>query len=400
MSGLAPISQWCRVWRSSEISKLSSVASPPSLGTRSAAWVGAIIAEFGSQSSYNLKEVSAAATLSTSTFSAARAIAVWNGFDRFDELLKRHEMLAHRQRDEDRTLAAEQLIPLWYVLAGDKWQSRPPADARRLLEPFTRILNEPFGSTAVAPEALLHFATIVARERGARDRASRDGSRPARGCFRQIGSPLDVRPKSAATSAILGFSASLVDPGAPLLPELLRRYSQNFSAAAVGLGAFAGVWFPVRVLSEHGGLGRLISKQLLGPSDLFEKPTADISFDELLRWTGGTFNGPLQIRGLMLRTLFVELVAGVVVPIATLRNELPRSEAGATPTGVRQPSFELTPPADGGAANRKGAAAKASSSNASDELTRRIEALEKGFQEITKAMKAGMRSNSTRSGKK
>ena len=84
-----------------------------------------------------------------------------------------------------------------------------------------------------------------------------------------------------SSEALVGFAASLIDPGMAILPELLRKYSARFPLAPLWLGAFAGCWSSNRAFTDHGGLGRLIGKALLSESDLNEKPQCDISYDEI-----------------------------------------------------------------------------------------------------------------------
>jgi hypothetical protein len=200
----------------------------------------------------------------------------------------------------------------------------------------------------------------------------------------QLGARLLLGPKSPASNAILGFAASLVDPGAPILPELLRRYSDQLPSAALWLGAFAGMWFPVRALSEHAGLGRLIGKELLAQSDLFSKPRSDISFEELSRWTGGTFTGRTPLRGLLHRVLFVELVPGVAIPTPAVRGDSSRGESASSsnPQG-RQQAFQLTPPLEADGPARKVVKSGAESLRRDDILSR-LEKLEKIVAELSR----------------
>jgi len=146
-------------------------------------------------------------------------------------------------------------------------------------------------------------------------------------------------PRGGNADALIGFGASLIDPGAAVLPELLRRHHSTFPFAAIWAGAFAGIWSPVRVLSDHAGLGRLLAKQLAARHDLFEKPSADIAVEEFQRWTGGNLGSAFAIRGALPRNLTVELFPGVTVTIPALRDS-GRPDA-AIQGGVRQQSLDL-----------------------------------------------------------
>ena len=381
MIGLTPVSQWCRVWRASEFRNLDRVRPTPSLGARYAAWVGAIIAEYGSQSPSNLKEVSGAAALMTATYAAARATAVWNGFEHFDELGKRHEAVTLRHREAPGAVPIEELMPLWYVLAGPDWYARPPAEARAL-EPFSRLFDQLSDAKVLSQDSILDVAKQVAREFAAPEIAlcavGPQGQRVD--ALDKLGSRLLSGPRSPATSALMGLAASMIDPGTPVLPELLRRYSKALPAAAIWAGAFAGLWFPVRVLSEHSGFGRLIGKQLVATSDLHTKPRADVAFEEFSRWTGGSTAGRLQLRGLMLRSLFIELLPGVTVPIPNVRGDVSRTDhTSAAPP--KQQSLELSSSSRAEASVRSESSAPTRSLQ---DVASRLERLEKVVAEIVR----------------
>jgi hypothetical protein len=347
LPGFAPISQWCRIWRLSEFARLENLHETPTLGSRFGAWIGAIIGEFGSQSQSNLKEISAAATLSGASYCAARATAVWGTFDRFEEIHKRSELLAGRQRENARGISAEQMLPLWYVLAGEHWGGKPPAEARSL-QPLVDMVSSITGTTDRSQDEVVSHARILGQRLGLPEIGlCAIGPQSQRvEALDKLAERLLAGPRTPAINAMMGFGASLVDPGTPVLPELLKRYSQAAPAAAMWAGAFAGMWFPVRALSEHGGLGRLIGKSLLSQSDLFTKPSADVSFDELSRWTAGNFSVGVPLRGLFMRTWSVELIPGVVVPVPAARTDGGRVEVARADgaNGSKQQALELSSP--------------------------------------------------------
>lgn len=402
MVAFAPISQWCRVWRASELAHLNRIGDTPTLGRRMGAWVGAIIAEYGSQGTPNLKEVSGAAALTTPTYSAARALAVWGDFDRFDDLLKRHEATMTRHRDVGRPLTTEHLLPLWYVLAGARWQTKPSVDSRAL-DPIKQIIDYLDHETEIGQDQIADLAKRLGSQLGLpeihRCAVGPQGSRVE--ALDLLGGRLMSGPRSAATNAIMGFSASLIDPGTPVLPELLRRYSQVLPAAALWAGAFAGMWFPVRVLSEHAGFGRLIAKELLAQSDLFTKPAADISFDELSRWTGRGFEGRFPFRGLMLRSIFVEIFPGVTIPIPSSRSDALRQEAPiSSNAAVKQQALNLDSPGAAERAIRKSGREVAEQTPTMRSLLLRMDKLEKGLEDLMrKGSKSSSRTSASRAEK-
>jgi hypothetical protein len=154
-----------------------------------------------------------------------------------------------------------------------------------------------------------------------------------------IGERLASGPQSPAIDALLGLGASFVDPGATVSPELLRRHARQLPVAPVWQGVFAGAMTPLRVMTDQGGLGRLIAKSLLAPDDLQGRPTCDIAYEELIRWITPGRSLKLDLRGMSARTLTVELVAGVTCVFAygrldtvAMSNTTSKAEAARTPS--------------------------------------------------------------------
>lgn len=379
LPSFAPLSQWCRLWKLSDLQRIAGANERPNLGTRLlGGWIGIILVEASSEGA-NLKEVSGASAAASATYCAARAVSVWGNFGGFEELAERHAALGGRNREHAIDRFRSQLQPIWYVLAGPRWQAKPPVDARAL-EVIRSLVEELSSAEFLSQDDIGSVAATLARRFDlpdlARCASGTQGQRVE--ALDKLGTRLLEGPKSVASSAIMGFAASLVDPGAAVMPELLRRYSSSLPSSSLWAGAFAGLWFPVRVLSEHGGLGRLIAKELLRPSDLFSKPEADVSFDELSRWTGGSFDARQAIRGLFARTLFVELYPGVSTPLQVARIESVRAESGAS----KQPSLDFERP------SRSSPSRAGPSQAPSADLFARVEALERRFEEFVRKAKS------------
>lgn len=120
---------------------------------------------------------------------------------------------------------------------------------------------------------------------------------------------------------MLGLGASFIDPGSAVAPELLRRYTRLLPTAPIWQGLFAGAMMPLRILTDQGGLGRLIAKALLMPDDLHGRPSCDIAYDELVRWITPGRSLKQDVRGMSARSLAVELVPGVTCVFAYGRGE-------------------------------------------------------------------------------
>jgi hypothetical protein len=329
-SSLSPISQWCRIVPQSEISRLVGRNERPMLDGRLGGWIGLILAECSAQAgqNVNLKELAGTATLASSTFAAARAIAVWGDHCDLREIAIRHDELSTKLRDGHRPIAAAQLLPIWQTLNGYLDPLDKNTDRRRALSPFIALFESILsqsnlnadGIANVVAAAVDHFRIpqIVDCSRGPQlDRVK---------ALDQLAQELARDTKATATDALVGFAASLIDPGMGVLPELLRKYAGRFAMAPLWLGAFAGCWSTNRALTDHGGLGRLIAKALLLESDLDEKPQCDISYDEISRWLSGMTASKLPLRGMAARSLSIEVSLGVTCSFAIGRSEAAKSE--------------------------------------------------------------------------
>ncbi|WP_419808232.1 hypothetical protein [Sphingomonas sp.] len=396
LSGLAPITQWCRVWSAAQFGELMNAPARPALDGRTGPWVGAIMAECVAQArmQLNLKMLSGASAASSASFAAARARAVWGNFHDFGDLAKRHDALSDRLRARQRPIPAARLASLWHVLAGEGWAGREPAEARTL-GVFREVFELGWSEEISASD---RAAAAVQRVTDAFDLpdllacASGPQRERVEGLDR-LGERLRVGPKSAAIDAILGFGASLVEPGAAVMPELLRRFETAMPTAQVWAGAFAGLWAPVRVMSEHGGLGRLIAKALLRESDLFARPAADIGFDELVRWlpAGRGDRMPL-LRGMNPRVVEVELAPGVTAPFQ-LRSDPVRTETSGSPAvnAGRQRALEL----EGAEATRPVAPSAVELAALVDALAQRIKVLEQAGESKAGATRSRVRKPKT-----
>lgn len=324
---LSPVTQWCRVLTQTQVREVATRSSEVTLNNRLAAWVGAILAECSVQSdgAVNLKEVPGSAALSTASFAAGRAVALLGDAAALADVARRHDELSSRLREGNRRVPAAALVALWNVIGGVAPFTRNSPDAAALV-PFDRVLGLAFGSpepveTAdliqqVALEATDHFELPELSECARGPQVER-----LRALDRLV-SRLLSGPKTAAIEALIGLAASFIEPGTAVLPDMLRKYAVPFPIAPIWLGAFAGAWSPSRVIIEQQGLGRLITKALLAPSDLEGRPSSDIAYDELVRWLApGRPNQRLEVRAMSARSLMVEISPGVSCAFAQGRGE-------------------------------------------------------------------------------
>lgn len=344
---LAPLTQWCRVWRQSDLIRISEANEIPTLMGALGPWVGSILSELALQGSgsASVKDASGNAAMNTAGFCAAREIAVWGLLHNPLELAKRYDSLSIRLRERPRPITARQLLPIWAVLSPSNISAELHSIASSL-EPFRSLFQAYLTGYPLDQDEIVEAARLISASFDLLEIAECSSGPQSRRVIYLDKVANKVRTFKLPTStseAIIGFCASLIDPGAVVMPELLRQYIGEFPASTVWAGTFAGLWSPIRALSEFNGLGRLISKSLLKQADLLEKPSADIAFEELDRWLAGADRGRVSVRGMVLRSLAIEIVPGVVCPFPSGRIAEPAiDERNASRTaGARQRSLDL-----------------------------------------------------------
>jgi hypothetical protein len=373
-AALSPITQWCRIITQSEARRLLKRNDSPTLKTRLGCWIGAILAECSAQAqqNINLRELPGTAVLTSATFAAGRSVAIWGEHCDLREIATRHEELGSKFREGSRPISALQLLPLWQTLNPEPNFLDKKTD-RRALERFAVLFEK------ISPLSIAANSDTVSENIGvAIDYIGLPGlAECARGpqldrlkALDQLARELSNDTKSAPAEAFLGLAASLIDPGAAVLPDLLKKYVGSFPMAPLWLGAFAGCWAPARVLSDHQGLGRLISRELLAQTDLEEKPHCDIAYDEIHRWMNGVTVSRLPIRGMAARAINIEIALGVNCTFASGRQEPVRVET----TSMAGPNVQAESPK-----NRlsQGTSQIAFLARSLDELTKRVDLIDK-----------------------
>jgi hypothetical protein len=379
MTSMAPVTQWCRVWPQSKFAQVVSLGNEPVRATHLAPWVGAIIAECSAQSlsAVNLAEMNGISAMTSASFAAARSLFVLPDYADIGEVARRHDDMSQRLSIARRPLSARQLLPIWSSLSGNKQTGRQSSDFRTL-QIFSDLFHHA-GKTEYPTTEFIEDATrFVAREFdiGILIECGNGPQSNRVKALDHLADQLLSGPSSPAIEALLGFGASLIDPGAAVLPELLRRYTMKMPTSAVWLGSFAGIWSPVRVLSDFRGLGRFVAKHLLDCSDIFSKPRADIAFEEIDRWIGSTPSSSIPVRGSAARTLDIELMPGVTCTFPVGRAPSAKQSVG---TSSRQEALNLGDPIESGRrqTRQNGDSSMLLLARSVDDVIRRLEALEK-----------------------
>ncbi|MGA8078120.1 MAG: hypothetical protein WB868_12110 [Xanthobacteraceae bacterium] len=269
-------------------------------------------------------------------------------------------------------------MPIWLTIQSTNFSSKADID-RAALDPLSTIIGtfaakgdiEAENIQEAANNAASHFQLpeLLECARGPQlDRVK---------ALDQLARQLGNGGKSSAMQALLGFGASLVDPGASVLPDLLRKFSGEFPLAPIWLGVFSGIWSPTRVLTDHRGLGRLIARSIVGESDLLSKPTCDVAFEEISRWLGADSNASkISLRGMAARTLNVELIPGVNCPFGIGRLESARFDTSAGQPTARVEGSENI--------RARPSATSGQASGAFGSFSRRIERLEATIAQLQK----------------
>jgi hypothetical protein len=377
-TGLAPITQWCRIWPRSAVDQLARHRAAPSVGNRLGPWVGLVIAEIAVESGRPaaLKEVTGTAALTSMSFAAARGIAVWNGAVSLHDIAQRHSDLSNRLRPGRRSLSPASLLPLWYTLGGDPMWLGAESDQKSLAvfgSLLDQILANPAGEDIlrdVVQEASDRFDLPLLID------CSRGPQLERVQALDRLATQLAFGPRSEAATAWLGFAASLIEPGVAVFPELLKKYA-DFPLAALWLGAFAGAWSPAKVLADHQGLGRLISKAILAELDLEGRPRCDIAYDELTRWLGGAQSPRVGLRGMTAWAANVEILPGVTCPFALDRVESATTETTSYPSSASGGSQQSR--TSGGTASSHQSVISAA---AAEDMMRRLSRLEESHRQL------------------
>ncbi|TKD48369.1 MAG: hypothetical protein E5W98_01250 [Mesorhizobium sp.] len=248
---------------------------------------------------------------------------MWNNDVNFVELARRHDELAQSLRDGSRPLAADALVPLWFVLSGGV--GKTTYSDQQALDPLISILSHIAQQSADVETAELVAKTATqARDYFDLPELTFCAQGPQVERVRaldRLAERLASGPRSPAIDALLGLGASFVDPGVSVAPELLRRHARTLPLAPIWQGAFAGAMTPLRVMSDQGGLGRLVAKGLLAAHDLEGRPSCDIAYEELSRWITPGRSLKLDVRGTSARVLSVELMLGVTSAFPYGRND-------------------------------------------------------------------------------
>jgi len=337
---LSPISQWCRILRVSQASQIARRSHTVGLNRMLGAWIGAVLAECSVQAGgiQNLKEVLGSAAASCATFAGGRASSVWGDDADLVEIASRHDELTSLLRDGIRPIKASSLVPLWSVLNG--YVETKSYSDQKSLGPFVDIFAD-----ITAQVDRLETAELIARISMQAGNvfnlleltSCAQGPQVERvRALDKLGQRLSDGPQSPAIDALLGLGASFVDPGAAISSELLRRYERQLPLAPIWQGAFAGAFLPFRVMTDQGGLGRLIAKAFLAPDDLQCRPICDISFEELVRRVTPGRSFKLDFRGMSARILSVELMPGITCNFAQSRAEA--SSTATTRNDAHRPS--------------------------------------------------------------
>ena len=330
-SQFIPVTQWCRVVSQHDARRLVAHSQAPTLKDALPLWVGLVLAECSVQAGYNinLKELPASATLTSATFAAARAVALFGSGAPLKELASKHHDLAIRLREGGRPISASRLLPLWYCMCEQEDWAGTQSE-RKALEPVLKLLKT-LRTDGDGKDGIASKLSLIADEFDLPEllACSRGPQFERVGALDALIRRMSAGPVSSAIEAVVGLGASMIDPGATVLPGLLRSHGSSMQMAPIWLGMFAGAWDRFRVLTDHQGLGRLIAKALLASDDIRRKPSCDIAFDELSRWIGSAASSKVPVRGMAARSLVVELLPGVTCTFAAGRSDSARADNSA-----------------------------------------------------------------------
>lgn len=331
-SDLAPLTSWCYLLSSEDFERYYRDGSRyPSLNGLEAAWLGAIIADAMSSSTRDVASLSLSACLSTETFAAARAVALY-GPKTGQNAIERLEMAKQSFQQRSMSGGGRQRLIIEVLLSLMPGGSSPSSRNGELVTSACRSLAITEQNTHFLPDAIVrNFIEVspIFDQMGLIEKMPAENR--VRFLRRIKEATLDAFPGDVEVyNFVAGYVISRIG-GA----ERDFRLAQDFKDRANVLAWAAitgGLGVETFWTSAFDGLGRLLAKELLRPLFLSEFPDADISLDEIryLEPNGGK----LPFRTTSRNAAIVALQPGVNVTVAL--TEIDRSPSRNTASSQRE----------------------------------------------------------------
>jgi hypothetical protein len=277
-----PITAFMRVLSPLTLKMALEIPEHPSLKDFEGAWIGLILAEAARDSELGASQerLTQHACIGTASFVQARATALGYTADAFTSLgMAWARVKATTGRTaipiNDRTLQGPWSLlrsELATALAGDNQQLIPP--------PIAVAFRDMLNVKAIGPEAW----GMLIRNRGMLNDARMSGETTREARVRLfdlfVNELLHSSARDECDAFLVAYLANQVNPGSMEHFRLLKAAAPVLPNAYFWYGILAGITASSKLHNAFDGIGRRVSRELMRRESVFERPTADIDFEE------------------------------------------------------------------------------------------------------------------------
>lgn len=273
---LRPFTAFCRVMSCSSFADQFDSFQAPNLGTLGNACLGLILGEALSSEDVlarNKETLTVSAYVSTLSFALVRELAIQKRPVLEEaEISRRWWLVRQLTRQRERDLEHTAVVGVARIV-GALLRNSSPAVAD---SPVLRACQEISASGELANSASAfgsNFENAVHNMGGTRvERVD---------VFERALATSMSAPASLEEAFALGYLASRINPGTLAHAQLLAPALHRHSSVMLWYGVCAGLNRDSRLMSELGGIGRRIMRELLAPDELVARPRIDIAANEL-----------------------------------------------------------------------------------------------------------------------
>ena len=300
-----PFTAFCRIMAGKAALQRfgSERAEGPTLGRIEGACIGLILGEILSSEDVVARQrepLPVTACGSTLSFALVRELALYGSSLGRPSMVERWAHLRGLTRQRERALDVRSVVDIVSILEAIEQQRKPADEFVAIAEVLEDLSAGGFDVGRRAFPALLEFGIDL--ERDTREERVGKFDSAMRAMLE------NDQPHSAF---VLGYLASRINPGTLLHAALLAPALKRYPSVMLWYGVCAGFADPSAIMTALGGLGRRALRDLCVRQHLFDRPTADLSLDELEIFLRERPDDPPDFAVSTPTQLSVELDAGV-----------------------------------------------------------------------------------------
>lgn len=239
--------------------------------------MGEALTEAGTRSVFDTLSIQAFA--STYSFAMSRALALHHSDVILQRIPENWTIARELTEQPKRKLPLRDLTDIWAVIRVLSSSSHRPNDMDFELNLIARACRELRDQREIDT---ITWGQLNADKIGYRQmRRDMSGPREERVRFFER-FVADLRPSSGRTSSFCcGYLASLISEGSLDHIDLLFPHLDQLPAAAIWYAVCGGLSSSSKLMSDKGGLGRRLLREIEAPGSVSHPPQADIAVDEL-----------------------------------------------------------------------------------------------------------------------